>query len=93
MANFAVVCFDLAHELSRTSQVILCNWKVPHNWIGFQILAHSCKRCPMERFVHEENILRYRKLLAVETDEAKRTAIRKLLAEEEAKSVTRSPTK
>jgi hypothetical protein len=47
----------------------------------------------MERFVHEENILRYRKLLAVETDEAKRTAIRKLLAEEEAKSVTRSPTK
>jgi hypothetical protein len=39
----------------------------------------------MERFVHEENIRRYRKLLEEEKDEEKRTMIRKLLAEEEAK--------
>jgi hypothetical protein len=39
----------------------------------------------MERFVHEENIRRYRKLLEEEKDEEKRTMIRKLLAEEEAR--------
>lgn len=39
----------------------------------------------MERYVHEENIRRYRKLLEHETDETKRDRIRRLLAEEEAK--------
>lgn len=41
----------------------------------------------MERFVHEENIRRYRKLLEEEKNEQKRHVIRKLLAEEEAKDV------
>jgi hypothetical protein len=37
----------------------------------------------MERYIHNENIRRYRKLLAEEEDEEKRDVIRKLLAEEE----------
>ena len=41
----------------------------------------------MERFIHNENIRRYKKLLAEEQDEEKRNVIRKLLAEEEAKDV------
>lgn len=41
----------------------------------------------MERFIHNENIRRYRKLLEEERDEEKRNVIRKLLAEEEAKEV------
>lgn len=45
----------------------------------------------MERFIHNENIRRYRKLLEEERDEEKRNIIRKLLAEEEAKDVPASP--
>jgi len=45
----------------------------------------------MERFIHNENIRRYRKLLEQEQDEEKRNIIRKLLAEEEAKDVPASP--
>ncbi|WP_200941130.1 hypothetical protein [Afipia sp. Root123D2] len=45
----------------------------------------------MERFIHTENIRRYRKLLAEEQNEEKRSFIRKLLAEEEAKEVPASP--
>ncbi len=48
----------------------------------------------MQRYVHEENILLYRKLLAETTDEEKRKIILKLLAEEEAKVLpTSSPKK
>ncbi|MEA2921233.1 MAG: hypothetical protein QOF07_1196 [Bradyrhizobium sp.] len=36
----------------------------------------------MERFIHNENIRHYRKLLEKERDEEKRNIIRKLLAEE-----------
>ena len=45
----------------------------------------------MERFIRNENIRRYRKLLEVEQDEEKRNVIRRLLAEEEAKDVPASP--
>lgn len=45
----------------------------------------------MERFIHNENIRRYRKLLEEETDEARRNAIRKLLAEEEAREIPLQP--
>lgn len=45
----------------------------------------------MERFIHNENIRRYRKLLEQEKDEEKRNVIRKLLAEEEAKDVPGNP--
>jgi hypothetical protein len=45
----------------------------------------------MERFIHNENIRRYRKLLEEEQNEDKRNVIRKLLAEEEAKDVSASP--
>jgi hypothetical protein len=41
----------------------------------------------MQRYVHEENILLYRKLLADTMDEEKRKTILKLLAEEEAKEL------
>ncbi|ABE62716.1 hypothetical protein Nham_1908 [Nitrobacter hamburgensis X14] len=41
----------------------------------------------MQRYVHEENILLYRKLLADTMDEQKRKIILKLLAEEEAKEL------
>ena len=41
----------------------------------------------MERFIHNENIRRYRKLLEEEKDEGKRNIIRKLLAEEEAREI------
>ena len=44
----------------------------------------------MERFIHNENIRRYRQLLKEETNEDKRAIIRKLLAEEEAKDVPAS---
>ena len=43
----------------------------------------------MERFIRDENIRLYRKLL--EQDEERRNVIRKLLAEEEAKDVPASP--
>jgi hypothetical protein len=39
----------------------------------------------MDKFVARANIDRYRKLMAEETDEAKREALARLLAEEEAK--------
>jgi hypothetical protein len=42
----------------------------------------------MERFIREENIRRYRRLLETEPDEEKRNVIRKLLAEEEAKKIS-----
>lgn len=41
----------------------------------------------MERFIHNENIRRYRRLLEEEKNEDRRALIRKLLAEEEAKDV------
>jgi hypothetical protein len=41
----------------------------------------------MERFIHNENLRRYRKLLEEEQNEDKRNTIRELLAEEEAKDV------
>lgn len=41
----------------------------------------------MERFIHNENIRLYRRLLEEEKNEDKRALIRKLLAEEEAKDV------
>lgn len=44
----------------------------------------------MEHFIHNENIRRFRKLLETEQDEVKRSVIRRLLAEEEAKEVPRS---
>ncbi|MFK4506572.1 hypothetical protein ACVIW2_000402 [Bradyrhizobium huanghuaihaiense] len=47
----------------------------------------------MERYIHNENIRRYRKLLEEETNEDKRAVIRKLLAEEEAKDVSSNPAK
>ena len=46
---------------------------------------------PMERFIHNENIRRYRKLLESEQDEEKRNVIRKLLAEEEARDISSAP--
>jgi hypothetical protein len=45
----------------------------------------------VERFIHNENIRRYRKLLEEEPSEEKRNVIRKLLAEEEAKEIASSP--
>jgi hypothetical protein len=45
----------------------------------------------MERFIHNENIRLYRKLLEQEQDEERRNVIRKLLAEEEAKDVPARP--
>lgn len=45
----------------------------------------------MERFIHNENIRLYRKLLEEEKNEDKRAIIRKLLAEEEAKDGPVSP--
>jgi hypothetical protein len=45
----------------------------------------------MERYIHNENIRRYRKLLELEKDEEKRNVMRKLLAEEEAMDVPASP--
>jgi hypothetical protein len=45
----------------------------------------------VERFIRNENIRRYKKLLQEEQDEEKRNLIRKLLAEEEAKHVFARP--
>ena len=41
----------------------------------------------MERFVRDENIRRYRRLLETEVNEDKRSIIRKMLAEEESKLI------
>jgi hypothetical protein len=41
----------------------------------------------MERFIRDENIRRYRRLLETEVNEDKRSVIRKMLAEEEAKLI------
>jgi hypothetical protein len=43
----------------------------------------------MERFIRDENIRRYRRLLEEEQDEEKRNAIRKLLAEEAGRAIKR----
>lgn len=45
----------------------------------------------MERFIHNENLRRFRRLLEEEQDEEKRNIIRKLLAEEEAKDIWTGP--
>jgi hypothetical protein len=45
----------------------------------------------MQRFVHNENILLYRKLLAETTDEETRKVVLKLLADEEAKELPSPP--
>ncbi|WP_186294215.1 hypothetical protein [Bradyrhizobium guangdongense] len=45
----------------------------------------------MERYIHNENIRRYRRLLEEETNEDKRALIRQLLAEEEARDVPATP--
>jgi hypothetical protein len=50
-----------------------------------------CGRLFLERFIHNENIRLYRKLLEQEQDEERLTVIRKLLAEEKAKDVRASP--
>ena len=42
----------------------------------------------MERFVERQNIERYKHLLKLETDPAKRAMLLKLLAEEEVKQAT-----
>jgi predicted phosphatase len=42
----------------------------------------------MERFIERHNIERYKHLLTLETDPAKRPMLLKLLAEEEAKQAT-----
>lgn len=47
----------------------------------------------MERFIYEENIRRYRRLLEIEKDEQKRSLIRKLLAEHEARGAPLEPKK
>ncbi|MEO6947574.1 MAG: hypothetical protein ABI150_13655 [Nitrobacter sp.] len=41
----------------------------------------------MQRYVHKENVLLYRKLLAETMDEEKRRIISKLLVDEEAKEL------
>ena len=45
----------------------------------------------MEKFIHNQNLERYRKLLSETTDEEKRRQIEKLLAEEEAKDRPKQP--
>jgi hypothetical protein len=42
----------------------------------------------MERYIHHENIRRYRKLLEEETNEDKRATIRQLLVDEEARGIS-----
>lgn len=43
------------------------------------------KRFAIERFIHQQNLLLYRKLLSETTDEEKRQTLFKLLADEKAK--------
>jgi rubrerythrin len=45
----------------------------------------------MQRFIHNENIRLYRKLLEHEQDEERRNVIRKLLAEERGQGRVRKP--
>ena len=45
----------------------------------------------MERFIHNQNIRHYRKLLEEECDEERRKIIWKLLAEEEAREIPPKP--
>ena len=52
--------------------------------------SSAARKCMMERFIRNENIRHYRKLLEEERDEEKRNIIQKLLAEEEAKDVPAS---
>lgn len=44
----------------------------------------------MQRYIHKENVLLYRKLLAETADEEKRKIISKLLVDEEAKELPTS---
>ena len=55
---------------------------------GGNIFLAGAGETRMERFIHNENIRRYRRLLEEEQDEEKRNTIRKLLAEDEAKEIT-----
>jgi len=68
--------------------------------IAVDKLIESCRNCgacegrheaAMERFAHNENIRRHREVLEEEPDEAKRKNIQRLLAEEEAKTISPSP--
>jgi hypothetical protein len=45
----------------------------------------------MKRFIHDENIRRYRNLLEMEQNQDKRNMIQQLLAEEEAKDLPTRP--
>jgi len=47
----------------------------------------------MERFIHNQNLHHYRKMLEETTDEAMCKVIRKLLADEEAKDFVSPPKK
>lgn len=47
----------------------------------------------MDRFIHDENLTRFRKLLAQTTDQTKRCQIERLIAEEEAKDSPINKTK
>ncbi len=49
------------------------------------ITTQGCRMSMMERFVHRQNLERYRRLLTQVTDEAQREQILKLIAEEETK--------
>ena len=46
---------------------------------------------PLDSFIHQQNLERFRRLLAQSTDESQRAQIRKLLAEEEAKDLRDPP--
>jgi hypothetical protein len=46
---------------------------------------------PLDSFIHQQNLERFRRLLAQSTDESQRQQIRKLLAEEEAKDRRDAP--
>jgi hypothetical protein len=46
---------------------------------------------PLDSFIHQQNLERFRRLLAQSTDDKQRQQIRKLLAEEEAKDLHDPP--
>ena len=49
------------------------------------------EQMPLDSFIHQQNLERFRRLLAQSTDESQRAQIRKLLAEEEAKDLRDPP--
>ena len=57
---------------------------VAHSKISGSTQIHL-KKFAMERFIHQQNLLLYRKLLSETTDEEKRQTLFKLLADEKAK--------